>query len=130
LIADDHEENRTWLRKLLGQIGFETREAVHGAEALALFDAWTPHVVLMDLHMPVVDGFAAIRAIRARPNGRAVAIVAVTASVFDDTREAIFEARADGWVRKPCREAQLLEEIARLVGVQYRYVTPHARSLS
>jgi PAS domain S-box-containing protein len=130
LIVDDHRDNRTWMRKLLSQIGFEVQEAQNGEEALSIFDAWTPSVVLMDLHMPRMDGFAAMRAIRQRPGGRAAAIVAVTASAFDDTRDAIFEAGADGWLREPCREAQLLAEIARLIGVQYQYVTPHARSLS
>ena len=129
LITDDQEDNRTWLRKLLQQIGFDVREAQNGAEALTVFDTWSPHVVLMDLHMPNMDGFAAMRAIRARPGGREVAIVAVTASAFDDTREQIFEAGADGWVRKPCREAEILDEIARLIGVQYRHVAQHVRSL-
>ena len=57
-------------------------------------------------------------------------MVAVTASAFDDMRDTIFEAGADGWLRKPCREGEILAEIARLTGVQYRYVTPYARSLS
>jgi CheY-like chemotaxis protein len=130
LVVDDHAENRAWLRTLLQQIGFDVREAANGADALEVFDAWAPHLVLMDLHMPVMDGLAAMRAIRARPRGGQVALVAVTASAFDDTRDAIYEAGADGWLRKPCREAQVLEEIARLIGVQYRYVTAYARSLS
>ena len=85
---------------------------MNGAEALAVVDAWAPHLVLMDMHMPVMDGFAATRAIRARRAGARPAIVAVTASAFDDTRDAIFEAGADGWLRKPCREVELLDEIA------------------
>jgi signal transduction histidine kinase/DNA-binding response OmpR family regulator len=129
LIVDDIRESRTWMRKLLAQIGFDVREAANGLVALALFDVWSPDVVLMDLHMPRMDGFAAMRAIRARPAGRATTIVAVTASAFDDMRDAIFEAGADGWLRKPCREAQLLDELARLVRVQYQYATPAARSL-
>jgi CheY-like chemotaxis protein len=130
LVADDHEENRAWLSTLLQQIGFDVRWVANGAEAVEAFDAWAPHVVLMDLHMPVMDGFAAMRAIRARPAGRGVAIVAVTASAFDDTRDAIFEAGADGWLRKPAREAQILAEIQRLVGVTYRYTAPGVRSLT
>jgi|HubBroStandDraft_6_1064221.scaffolds.fasta_scaffold60329_1 signal transduction histidine kinase/DNA-binding response OmpR family regulator len=130
LIVDDHRENRTWMRKLLSQIGFDVREAPSGAEALTVFDAWAPHAVLMDLHMPRMDGFSAMRAIRARPAGRDTAIIAVTASAFDDTRDAIYEAGADGWLRKPCREAQILDELTRLIGVQYHHVTPDVRSLS
>jgi hypothetical protein len=59
-----------------------------------------------------------------------VAIIAVTASAFDDMCESIFAAGADGWLRKPCREALLLHEVARLIGVQYRHVAPHAGSSS
>jgi signal transduction histidine kinase/DNA-binding NarL/FixJ family response regulator len=128
LLVDDHAENRGWLRELLQQVGFAVHEATNGLEALAAFDAWTPHIILMDLHMPQMDGFTAMRAIRARSGGAKVAIVAVTASAFDDTREAIFAAGADGWLRKPCREGQLLQEIARLIGVQYHYLTSHVRS--
>ena len=71
-----------------------------------------------------------MRAIRARPSGAGAALVAVTASAFDDERDAILEAGADGFLRKPCREAEVLAEIARLAGVQYRHATPCARSLS
>lgn len=95
-----------------------------GAEAVRAFDDWAPHLILMDLHMPNMDGFSAMRTIRARPTGREVAIVALTASAFDDSREAIFEAGADGWLRKPCREAQLLDEVARLLGISYHHVMP------
>ena len=122
LVVDDHEENRAWLCTLLRQIGFEVRDASNGLEALGVFDAWAPHVVLLDLHMPVMDGFAAMRAIRARPSGGAVALVAVTASAFDDIRDAIFEAGADGWLRKPCREEPVLQEIAKLTGIAYRHI--------
>jgi signal transduction histidine kinase len=126
LIADDIEHNRTWLSKLLQQIGFEVREARDGQEALAVVEAWAPHLVLMDMHMPVMDGYAATRAIRARTEGPMPVIVAVTASAFDDARDAIFEAGADGWLRKPCLEAELLGEIGKHLGVEYRYAEPRS----
>ena len=121
LIADDHDESRTWMATLLEEIGFEVRQVPDGAQALDAFDAWAPQVVLMDLHMPVLDGFAATRAIRARRAGPHPVIIAVTAAVFDEVRDAILEAGADGWLRKPCREGELLEEIGRLASVHYRY---------
>ena len=111
LLIDDDEDNRGWLRRLLLQVGFEVREATNGAEAVAGFDAWQPRLVLMDMNMPVMDGYAATRALRARPSGRETAIVAVTASAFDEERGAILEAGADGVVRKPCRAPELLEAI-------------------
>jgi two-component system, sensor histidine kinase and response regulator len=121
LVVDDRAESRGWLRELLRQVGFDVRDAADGVEALAVFDAFAPQVVLMDLHMPEMDGFAAMRSIRARPGGAAVGIVALTASAFDDARDAIFAAGADGWLRKPCREAQVLDQIGRLLGLEYRF---------
>jgi CheY-like chemotaxis protein len=127
LVTDDDDDSRTWLLQLLRQIGFEVRAAGNGAEAVTLTEQWKPHVVLMDMNMPVMDGYAAMRAIRAEPWGQGVAIVAVTATAFDEERAAIFEAGAQGWVRKPCREAELLEEIRRLVGIEFRYAKASAR---
>jgi two-component system, sensor histidine kinase and response regulator len=121
LMVDDDEDNRSWAQRLLAQVGFDIREASNGVEALARFDEWRPHLVLMDMHMPAMDGYAAMRAIRSRPSGRGTAIVAVTASAFDEERDAIFEAGADGWLRKPCREGELLEEIRKQLGIEYHY---------
>jgi two-component system, chemotaxis family, sensor kinase Cph1 len=59
-----------------------------------------------------------------------VAIVALTASAFDDSRDAIFAAGADGWLRKPGREAQLLDEIARLLGISYQHLAPRGRPVT
>ena len=129
VVADDHDESRAWLATMLREIGFDVREAANGAEALAMFDAWEPQLIVMDVHMPVMDGLEAIRAVRARPAGARVGIVAVTASAFDDTRDAIFAAGADGWLRKPCREDALLDEIARIIGVAYRHRSPSGRTL-
>ncbi len=121
LLVDDDADNRSWLSQLLAAVGFEVREASDGAEALAAVEAWAPQVVLVDLNMPVMDGYDAMRAIRALPSRERVVLVAVTASAFDDARDAIFAAGADGWLRKPCREADLLEEIRRHTGIEYRY---------
>jgi PAS domain S-box-containing protein len=126
LLVDDDEDNRSWTQRLLAQMGFDIREATNGVEALARFDEWRPHLVLMDMNMPVMDGYAAIRAIRSRPSGRGTAIVAVTASAFDEERDAIFEAGADGWLRKPCLEGELLEEIRKQLGIEYHYAQASA----
>ncbi|NEQ68430.1 MAG: response regulator [Symploca sp. SIO2D2] len=66
LVADDREENRTLLVKLLEPIGFEVREAANGKEAVALWETWQPHLIWMDTRMPVMDGIEATRIIRAR----------------------------------------------------------------
>jgi|GEM_PF-753652 len=66
LIADDHEENRTLLVRLLEPIGFEVREATNGEEAVASWETWQPHLIWMDTRMPVIDGLEATRIIRSR----------------------------------------------------------------
>ncbi len=128
LVVDDCDDNRTWQRDLLQQVGFEVREARDGAEAIAAFEAWQPRLVLMDMTMPVMDGYAATRAIRALPATPRVVILAVTAVAFDDARDAIFASGVDGWLRKPCREAELLEEIRRHLDIHYRYATQALRT--
>ncbi len=121
LVVDDNDDNRTWLRDLLREIGFEVREACDGAAAVICYERWHPALVLMDMNMPVLDGYAATRAMRALPLTPRTVIVAVTAVAFDEARDAIFAAGADGWIRKPCREAELLEEIGARLALEYRY---------
>jgi CheY-like chemotaxis protein len=121
LLVDDQPENRAWLKILLEDVGFEVRDVSRGAEAVAVFEAFRPRVILMDIHMAGIDGLTTTRAIRALPGGKDVSIIAVTASAFDDTRDAVLEAGADGWLRKPCREAALFGEIGKLTGLEYRY---------
>jgi PAS domain S-box-containing protein len=130
LVADDDGDNRGWVRQLLRDVGFEVREATNGAEAVAEVERWRPHLVLMDMNMPVLDGYSAMRAIRAGATDRRTAIVAVTASAFDDARDAIFAAGADAWLRKPVRDADLLEEIRGQLQLEYRYAAEPRRSLT
>ena len=120
LVADDEQENRDLIQQLLVPIGFEIRTAQDGAEALAECQVWPPHVVLLDLRMPVLDGYEAARRIRAA-HGPVVKIIAVSASVFaEDQRRALGEG-ADAFLTKPFREAELLARIKQVTGVDYVY---------
>jgi PAS domain S-box-containing protein len=130
LVVEDEEDGRSWLRQLLQQVGFEVLEAVNGIEAVARVEQWRPHLVLMDIHLPLMDGYAAMRAIRALPAGQGTVIIALTALAFDEGRDAIFAAGADGWLRKPCREEELFAEIGRHLGVEYRHAAARASSSS
>lgn len=113
LVVDDAEESRSWLSVLLTRLGFTVREAENGAEALRVAEAFAPRLVLMDLNMPVMDGYQAMRALRARFSPRDLTLVAVTASAFDDARHGIFAAGADAWLRKPTRESELIDVLVR-----------------
>jgi PAS domain S-box-containing protein len=119
LIADDRETNRQLLAQTLSMVGFITREVVNGAEAVAAWREWKPQVILMDMRMPVMDGYQATRQIKADPSGSATAIVAVTASAFEEDRQRVLAAGADGYLAKPFKESDLFEIIRRLTGVEY-----------
>jgi PAS domain S-box-containing protein len=126
LIADDIEDNRQLLAQLLTPVGFEIRLAINGAEAVHEFEAWRPHLILMDFRMPVMDGHEAIRRIRAMSGGKEAKIIAVTASAMDDNRQDLMEIGADDFIGKPFREAELFQKIHSHVGVEYVYASDPA----
>ena len=123
LIAEDQPENRLLLRKVLSPLGFELREAANGQEAVALFDQWQPHLIWMDIRMPVMDGLEAVRRIRATPAGKATKIVALTAHALEEEREPIMAAGCDDLVRKPFHEQELFEALARHLRLKFIYET-------
>ncbi len=121
LVADDRDDNRVLLVQMLGRIGFDVRAVADGAAAVEAFTAWRPHLVLMDTRMPLIDGFEAIKSIRAQAAGAAVKIVSVTASAFDEDRKEALAIGADDFLGKPFREEVLLEKIGTLLGLDYVY---------
>jgi PAS domain S-box-containing protein len=121
LIADDKEDNRVLLSQLLEPIGFELREAVNGIEAIRKYEEWHPHLILMDVIMPLVDGHEAIRDIRERAHDHTVKIITISASTFEEDRTKALEIGADDFVAKPFRQAELLEKIRALLGAEYVY---------
>jgi signal transduction histidine kinase len=123
LIAEDQPDNRLLLRSLLRGIGFAVREAADGAQAVELWREWRPQLIWMDMRMPVLDGFAATRQIKAEaapwPEPERPVIVALTASAFEEERQEMLEAGCDDFVRKPFREAELFAVAARHLGIRY-----------
>jgi CheY-like chemotaxis protein len=108
------------LSSLLTPIGFAVRECVDGVQAVRAFETWAPHLILIDFHMPELDGPSAIRRIRALPGGGAVKIVCVTASASDDHRRAALDAGADDFLAKPVRDTQVLALLGALLDVTYQ----------
>jgi CheY-like chemotaxis protein len=117
LVVDDTPTNRHLVVKLLELIGYNVREAANGAEAIALCHSWQPHIVLMDMRMPVMDGYEATRRIKAiAPQNSAIArtiVIAVTASAFEEERTAILAAGCDDFIRKPFQKDILYSKIAK-----------------
>ncbi|ARV57841.1 hybrid sensor histidine kinase/response regulator [Nostocales cyanobacterium HT-58-2] len=130
LIVEDKWENRQLLIKMLGTLGFEVREAENGQEGVSLWETWEPHLILMDMRMPVMDGYAATKHIKSHLKGQATTIIALTASAFDEERAVVYDAGCDDFVGKPFREEVILEKIARYLGVRYVYADSHQSLVS
>ena len=121
LVVDDKEENLQVVVNLLNMVGFETLEAVNGEDAIAKFEAWDPHLVLMDLRMPVMDGYEATRRIRSIEKGKRIPIIALTASSFEDERKKSMALGMQGHIRKPFRESELFGTIGNVLGIKFIY---------
>ena len=122
LVVEDRSENRLLLMQLLTPLGFEVREAVDGQEAVKIWQQWSPHLIWMDIQMPVMDGYEATQHIRKlETQNHKTKIIALTASAMETDREAVLAAGCDGFLRKPFKEEVLLEIIAQHLGVTYCY---------
>jgi len=121
LVVDDQFENRDWLMKLLITLGFAVRGADNGSAAIQVWEEWSPRLILMDIHMPVMDGLESTRRIKADPRAKDTAIIALTASALEEDRRTVAQSGADDFLAKPCREDLLLEKIRALLHVEYDY---------
>ncbi|HEY9728266.1 MAG TPA: PAS domain S-box protein [Chroococcales cyanobacterium] len=121
LVVEDVVENRQLLVEMLEFVGFQVREATNGQEGVALWESWSPHLICMDILMPVMDGYEATQQIKQTPQARDTIIIALTASAFEEQRDVIFKAGCDDFLPKPFREEALLEKIALHLGVRYVY---------
>ncbi|MCT7956543.1 PAS domain S-box protein [Laspinema palackyanum] len=124
LVADDRIESRRLIRCYLEPLGFEVREAENGQQALEVWENWEPHLIVMDMQMPVMNGYEATRQIKRHLKGQATVVIALTASAFEENRRLILSAGCDEFLRKPCRREVLLQALAQHLGVRYRYEYP------
>lgn len=119
LVVDEQRENRLLVRKMLAPLGFEVAEAENGQLALERHAAWPADLILMDIRMPVMDGYEATRRIKASP--APPPIIALTASAFADKRRAMLVAGCDDYLSKPFREQDLLVKLSEHLGARYVY---------
>jgi CheY-like chemotaxis protein len=121
LVVDDSRDNRRLLTGLLDSVGFETREASNGSEAVDIWKSWRPHFIWMDMRMPVMDGYEATREIRRleESGSEPCRIVALTASAFEHEREGILETGCDDFVTKPFREATIFAKLSEHLGAVF-----------
>ncbi|HNB68076.1 transporter substrate-binding domain-containing protein [Accumulibacter sp.] len=121
LVVEDASDSRLLVTGLLMQADFIVREAANGEQAVGEFQSWRPDLILMDMCMPVLDGFAATGRIRTLPGGAAVKIVALTAGDFKDQRAAILACGCDAILAKPVRAQDIFATLGRLLGLRYRH---------
>ena len=116
LIAEDNAVNRELLRELLEIRGYAVEEASDGEEALRMIERAQPDLLLLDIGMPLLDGFGVVRKIRENPRLASLPVVAVTAYAMQGDREKILNSKFDGYLSKPVNARSLAEELDRLLG--------------
>jgi PAS domain S-box-containing protein len=125
LIVDDKPDNRRLLVKLFTPFGFDIREAANGQEAISMWNTFEPHLIWMDMRMPVLDGYKATKHIKSEiRNSKSkiqTVIVALTASSTEEEREVVLAAGCDDFLRKPFRDAEIFEIMHKHLGLQYVY---------
>ncbi len=121
LVVDDRADNRRLLREWLSSVGLAVQEAENGQEAIEMWETWSPHMIWMDMRMPVMDGYEATRRIKQTTHGMATVIIAFTASAFEHEQNIVLSAGCDDFVRKPARESEIFEMIAKHLGVELIY---------
>ncbi|MBD1907072.1 PAS domain S-box protein [Funiculus sociatus GB2-A5] len=138
LVVDDSDYNRQLLIKLLSFLSFELQTANNGSEALKIWESWQPHLILMDMRMPVMDGYEATQRIQARqkrlgtregrfPNSQfpisnhRTVIIALTASALEFEKAAVLEAGCDDFIRKPFQEEDIFEALHKHLDVSFIY---------
>ena len=125
LIVDDRSDLRQLLVKMLNRLDFEVQEASNGIEAIEVWANFEPHLIFMDMRMPIMDGYEATKRIKANIKGQATAIVAVSASSAEEARTVVLSDDCDDFIRKPFREAEIFDALHKHLGVRYIYDEPH-----
>ncbi len=111
LVVEDHEDNRQIIRDMLSATDYEVAEAENGEEALAAIAKQRPDLILMDIQLPILNGYEASRRIKADPALRSIPIIAVTSYALSEEAQKAREAGCDDYVSKPYSPRQLLAKI-------------------
>jgi two-component system cell cycle response regulator DivK len=111
LVVEDQEDNRQILRDLLGNAGYELIEAVDGEQALAEYAKQRPDLILMDIQLPVIDGYEATRRIRRDPESKAIPIIAVTSYALAGDEAKALAAGCTAYITKPFSPRALLAKV-------------------
>jgi CheY-like chemotaxis protein len=116
LLVEDNELNRDMLSRRLARKGYDVLIAKDGAEGVAVAAAERPDLVLMDMSLPVLDGWEATRQLKAAPETRPIPVIALTAHAMSDDKQKALRAGCDDYDTKPIELPRLLGKIVRLLG--------------
>ncbi|MGB3692947.1 MAG: ATP-binding protein [Spirulinaceae cyanobacterium] len=128
LVIEDVPENLQLIREILTPLGFALREAKNGQEGVDVWKTWQPQLILMDMEMPVMNGYEATKRIKSTPEGQDTIIISLTASAFEEQRADILATGCNDFLRKPFQESVLLQKINRYLGVDYLYAEANEQS--
>lgn len=115
LIVDDFEDNRQMYAEFLTFSGYQVLEATDGAEAVAKAKELGPDLVVMDLSLPIMDGWEATRRLKGDPQTRHIPILALTGHSFDGHSQGARDAGCDGFLAKPCLPDRLLQAVRQML---------------
>jgi two-component system, cell cycle response regulator DivK len=116
LVVDDFQDNREMYAEYLSYCGFRVIEAKNGKEAIEKAFAQSPNVIIMDLSLPVMDGWEATRRLKADGRTRSIPVIALTGHALQGHSKGALDAGCDAFVAKPCLPDQLVLEIKRMLG--------------
>ncbi len=115
LIVEDNEDNRIVYSTMLRHFGFTVDEAENGAEGILKARTGLPDLILMDIAIPLVDGWEAVQRLKKDPATATIPIVALTAHAMPADRERAIQVGCDGYLAKPCEPRAVVEEVRRIL---------------
>jgi two-component system cell cycle response regulator DivK len=116
LLVEDNEDNRIVYSTILKHFGYEVIEALNGEEGIAKARSQQPNLILMDISIPVIDGWEATQVLKHDPTTKHIPIIALTAHALASDREKAMEVGCDGYLAKPCEPRAVVAEVQRFLG--------------
>ena len=116
LLVEDNEDNRIVYSTILKHFGYDVIEALNGEEGIAKARSQHPDLVLMDISIPVIDGWEATQVLKHDPVTKDIPVIALTAHALASDREKALEVGCDGYLAKPCEPRAVVAEVQRFIG--------------
>jgi CheY-like chemotaxis protein len=116
LLVEDNEDNRIVYSTILRHFGYRVMEALNGEEGIATARTEKPDLILMDISIPIIDGWEATQVLKHDPETRQIPIIALTAHALASDRERAMQVGCDGYLAKPCEPRAVVAEVQRFLG--------------